>query len=1415
LSSLSGKEDPLFSALREAWDRVEAGADLDFVAEAFDRALAALQDRLAQELEPGPGRADFEAALSNACGELEERARLCLRDDAADPRQQARRGALIRAQSRVLRRATRWAAERPDADEVRFLLLELEALEQRFENTPLEDRAGAGADLERLRESVVRRHVEDLIDRSDRALGKDAEAAGRLSAAEAEVLQRIAREMEASLGELRRERDEARRRDRSASFRDEIAGLETRVREAQERVDESLAAFLSAPRGREDLSAADRMASRLAGELDEARLGAFDLGRSADPRRLHRLSEQGRAMARRLKPAVLLGRKLDREIPPPSAVKSSPLANPEDAEAAAESVEETRHGETLRAQSRRLIRMSRRLGDLADDRVLGERLEKFFGAKNLRRWDTFIFWLIVILLVTIVVNYYRDPDPEAIDQGLGVDWAFWVDTIICSILLWDFGFRCLLHPSKGRFFLRHFLTDFLPSLPVGLLVILHHGVPGYRLFLVAPRVLRVLRFLQPLVRVGRLVLFSARALDRLVERNAWFLNRNIVFFTQDERDAGEHVLTKRMRDLDGWIRRDGDALFEDLSEEDAAELARWRARFIEDSVARELRFGVFAPRGGTRGPTGRDLDVDEVCRSLRAVDGRSVAALIGTDFAERVSASLRVFRLPGLRRLPVVRFVLDPSGAPDPLETTARLAHVLGDGLALGQRAINWFADLHGTITGAQFLDRLGMQLVKATVRPAKRVALALVVVGTLWLFVSIVDTRDQFAGLTQAARNFVTIPLLLVGLACSIPLVLGVWFRRIAGQAVDFYDRVAEAQFLALTEIEKEKSAPRDLAFLAERVLVPEIRLRHDPGSETEKLLRRSVLSGPDGLRELMSETREGLDASVCQTMLLFYREFLDGAYFHRNDTKIANLLVGNLTLENVRRHRLAFDKKRKKRLDRLDIGRGRGGVTGPFVWFNFITHSVAQQTARLVIEYNQHAIPREEQEDAAREDKDLQSEWLERRLRLSAARRRGGPVKGASRAEIVGGSSRGTLSFRSTYFNSLHFLTADRERDAEVRVRYGDRIVEMMIEDREHLVRTVFGTFPMQDLPLEKRIFNPYRFYRRYAARGRLFLAPFYLIYLGWRLLRLGCRKIVAIIRDVIDPDARPVDARAGRADFDVARRKIHRMRRPVVMETLRLRAELDLEYLGLSLPGRSDIELPEDLLVEDLEFLDASEREWEEFRDLKSRGQHRLRLLSRLIRERVGSEVDLEDWLISRHPGVARHPGESVRALATAFICDQGGVATLLESRRRLRRFALRLPEDAAAPGKFSVARLRQRSLAERWRKVEALLGEAGAATPAAREETGAFEIPDEARRTRIVDALLLDRSGLEEDLDRLVKAAEASEDPFGAALESLLRAALQPAVWTEQIAAVRTLQGLGILDLRGYESLIRELGRFGNE
>ena len=1400
----------LSTAIEQAWGCLETG-ERGALMESWSRAQLSATGLIARAgEEPNEETRDLLAQLLES---LEARARALFRETDHEPREEGHRLALIRAEARLVRRVTRAVEGRPSRDETPFILSELQEVENGLREPSLvvdDDDAdppaelpssdsSADAEAAKLRASELRLH---LI-RSNAEL-QVAKAAELTSVDQSNMVRafRLSRALFATIQDLTKWRSEIDEKDREA-----IARIVDSLDGERKRLQDLFDAFVDGIEDRSASKTASLAALTLTGELDEARMAAFERATPETVRWLEQLRTDGRRF---------------------DSSYSRALQRVESTEAKSEPDETESDDEWkgIRRSQRRLRRMTRRVDNLIADRILSLRLEKIFGARLVRYWETLVFWLIIGVLALIVIDHYREAaideeieilreaglteqiaEIEAEERKIG--WTIWVDTAVCFLLLCDFLVRMLLSPRRLRYLIRHFLTEFLPSVPFGLIEKLEHVKSFEASWLVVfvkmlrfGRVFRVLRFLRPAIRFLRLMLFVARASDRLVERNSWLLNQNIVFFTDPVKDETVPTLLKRARNLDGWISRTTTRTFPDLPADVRGETARWRLGLVETEMGEsEGRHAVTFDPQGRRGTDARDLDVDDVIRTLREVDDNQVAEFLGVDFARQLTSSLRFFRLPFLRSLPFVRFVVGPTGAPDPLWTTARLGRLAGDVLDQIQRAINWFADLYGTITGAQFLDRVGMQLIKATARPAKRLLMFGAIVGMMFAFVLVF--RIQF--LRPAAVglwDFLLGPVLILGAVCFIPLAIGHWFRRIAGQAADFYDRVAEAQFLALTEMMKEERQPEHLDFLARRVLLPELRTDAATvdGDADAELIGRVCLGSID---ESDPEVVDGLscpiDWSKRDFMMLFYRDFIDGAFFHRNDTKIANMLLGNLTLENIRLNRLAFSKKRMRKLEQLDIGRGKGGVTGPYVWFNFITHAVAQHTARLIIEYNRHCIPAAELEVADEEDRRVYDSWLEKRRRSSAARREGQPP-GAEPEKSIDGQ-RGTLVYRTTEFNALHFLTRDAKRDASVRETYGPTVSRLLEEDRENLIRDIFGTFPMHEFPKEKRTFNPYEFYRGYFSRGKVFLFPvmgFWLVFRGFRLL---FKRLLIIIKDVIRPEARRRRSRAGHAGFEVARRKIHRMRRPVIMETVRLRAEFDIEYLGLALPGRELSIGGGQLLADDLRTLNASEREWEEFRVLKSEREGQIRVLNRVLRynerQRAGGDENDDASL----PAVSENGGQAMRAVATAFICDHEGAASVVTAFEALKSFARRLPQEGSRRRRFRMPAFQKRKIAELVDAVWPLLS----VHLDTDEDEPLF-------KSRLVSTMARRQPGLKEHLVTLNERMPGGGDVHEYAYLKLAEVAAQPSSWTEQVIAIRTVQSLGMLDLLGYERIIALLGRY---
>lgn len=1358
-------DDELFQALElgldGAWNSVRAQADPEVVATHFGHAARATSriESIASTLDD-----DARARALDACARrierLDERARAILNDPRLEDGVLARGIAALRGEARLTRRVTRAISRLAPLDESAFLLVELQDAENALaahdksaqrgslaacDPTSAPKATESDADLAADRRALRDARLEILSRQASRRIdaARSCESIDPANAATAFSLYRL---LDSTHREL-----ETRRVELGSET---VGTLIERIETERARLEREFFAFVESVDSPAALEVVRRAAVALERELDEARVIGLE---PATPARVARLRHLQLVAERFQKTA-------ERAI----ARRNAPTP-----------VEFTR----LRA-------MLRRIRHVVSDRVLELRLQRIFGAKMVARWERMIFWLIVSVLALLAIDHYREPDAPG-----SIHWTIWVDTGICAILLVDFFTRTCLAPRPLSYFRRHFLTELIPALPFGLLANLEHltALQTVRTL----RIIRTLTFLQalrPIIRIGRLFLFISRAADRIVDQNAWLLNQNIVFFTDAGTEEGVPTLVKRARELEAFISRQTVSAAAEL-DYPAARIAAATRRVVvsvegrsEDGAAtdRAIPSGIAEPRL---------LDVEDVIHRLRDLDSSQVAEFVGVEFAQQIADSLRFFRLPWLRRIPVVSFILGESGVPDPLATTARLGRVCGDLLDAAQRTVNWFADLYGTITPSQFLDRIGTQIVKATARPTRR----LILFGVVMLVVMGLVELTRFEFLDRAAEfvigNLVK-PILVLGVLCAIPLALGSWFRNIARQAADFYDRVAEAQFSALTEMQKEETRDDDLRFLGERVVRPEARLAGGSNEIAATLVHDFARKG-----SMFAEGRGApisLEPTRFDIAYLFYRDFLDGAYFHKNDTKVANLLLGNLTLENIRQNRLRFRKNDWKRLDRIDIARGKGGVAGASVWFNCITHSVSQNAARLVIEYNRHSIPEQEVKEAPPGEREKFDRWLASRERQSEALARGEAVLPTDNVEDLDESS---LTYRTTEFNTLHFLSANPRRDESVRRRFGGRVLRYLREDRENLIRVVFGTFPMRDLPREQRTFNPYEFYRRYFANGRFYLAPIFALFHALSGLGRMVRQISRLVREVRSPETRTTPRQSGHASFEVARRKIHRMRRPIAMEAMRLRAEFDPEYLGLALPDRPTTVPPEQQFGADLRALNATEREWEQFRRLKSDRQDRLRRLARVLRiaDRRGQSI----WPTDPE---AAHAGESARAVAIAWICDQDSVATHIAAHERLLELLRRVEREPKGETRRFRLPVALRIGASR---VRTLLD---TAWPHLVRRSPSES--DQPLRERLVEAITGPEVSCRESLEQLAaREPDAGVDVYDSAMRTLCLVARQPASFTEQVVAVRAVHALALLDLFGYERLVEGLGGYG--
>ena len=506
--------------------------------------------------------------------------------------------------------------------------------------------------------------------------------------------------------------------------------------------------------------------------------------------------------------------------------------------------------------------------------------------------------------------------------------------------------------------------------------------------------------------------------------------------------------------------------------------------------------------------------------------------------------------------------------------------------VALGRRVADWmeswhsrmlfFADLHGIVTGPQILDRVATAMVKATQRPAVR----LVLFGGLFLLFNRL-LRGTDVG--ELLNKIVGLPLILLGSVCMVFLLLGHWMKRLAGQASDNYRLTSEAHFISQLERVQSRYEQRDLEFLTQRVF-------HDPVNRVhaQHLLEQQLVSARTGVpvETAVAPNHVCLDSN---RIALLYLHFLDGAPLHISDVKTTEQLLANQSLENLRAEFLSMDRAQKKQLRRLKLDDG-SLFTGPYLWFRFITESIAVEAAKRIAGYNSFCVPLAQQPYAEPEALANMQRWLERRR---------DPRGGRSAKERKDDAQ--VDAYPTTEFTALDFLGGDEERDRHLAAVFGEEVLETVRFDRRTMIREIFGTRPVNHLPKSQRSFNPLRFYETRLSHGRVLLAPLLLAWRFFRTLGWVVSKVRQIVREVLDPDLAMQRREIGEAPFAVALRKIHRMKAPGLLAAIRLRLKLDPVYAGAPAGWTRELDDVEDPELErDLRFLHLRERESVQLRD-----------------------------------------------------------------------------------------------------------------------------------------------------------------------------------------------------------------------
>jgi hypothetical protein len=1039
------------------------------------------------------------------------------------------------------------------------------------------------------------------------------------------------------------------------------------------------------------------------------------------------------------------------------------------AESASDTALNARNAMTPGQRQRQFRRLAARATRMRNDRVLVRRLEALLSPRGARWLEITSLCLLAVVFVLLALESWRPWQPATM-RAFEI-----IDGSICLFFIAEFVFKLSLAPARMSWFVRHMLTDLLPAIPAALMLT-PVNVPHRADDVVFVRLLRLMRVtyfarylaaMQPVLRLFRLLLFLVKGMDGLVRRFSPLVNRNFVFFEQLAlRDA--HTGPLSVRDsLFRALRREH-LLLAEAAPAAAGPVLLARAQSLAQRLV-QTKPAVERPRHHR--PLSRDVPVETAISALyglRVPDLLQVLSLADVLAVDRV---VRVLSAPVVRSLPIIRQFAVRQPHTDPAARVVAFAHRIALYLERWRARLVFFADLHGIVTGPQLLDRVATAMVKASQRPAVR----LLLFGALFFLVRTIVGAESGPG--QFLKRFVATPLVILGSVCAVFLSLGWWLKKIAGEASEAFKLTSEARFIGLLDSLKSRREYDDAAFLARRVF------------------RDDVAVGParDAILAAMSVVRRGRTAAEAPPVPVLLRNevqqagllqlhYLDGALLHGSDVKTTEQLLANPSLENVRTNYLGTARKDRRRLRKLSLSDG-SVFSGPYMWFSFITESAAVETAKRVTEYNRHCLTLAQLPFASAAERSEYEQWLHRRrLEMSGRTLKKLPPPGKG------------LTYRTTEFCALDFLSAAPERDAHIASVFGPDVAELLRADRQRMLREIFGMRPLHRLPPSQRAFNVYTFYEQRLSRGRILLLPAFFALAFLRGIGLVVGKTASTVREILRPQHAQRRRTTGRAPFTVALRKIHRMKAPGLLEAMRLRAAFDPEYCGAPATWSSGAVFDETSeLTLDMRFLHLDERQRVE-----------LEARERAVRAHIEAWYRVDKnalQLPASADPLERRLRE--RALAVAWVTDRDRLRTLWTARAWLMEETARL----AAPG--------ARVPVSCWARACAWLLRRG-------------EHPvDRVLRTHFAD-VRVDRHA-RRNLRRAYVAREArvvawskagAGLPAGTDWQAEARARMQRIYVnqhevTRDLCAVRAVQSLTVLDVRNYRELVFTLGGYQSD
>lgn len=1025
--------------------------------------------------------------------------------------------------------------------------------------------------------------------------------------------------------------------------------------------------------------------------------------------------------------------------------------------------------------TRHLKRRHRRLRAEEQERQLQGTLESKFGRKFTGRMERLVLVLICLVLALMIAEWTIPLDQKT------VYWFAIADAAACAVFLSEFGLKLALVKGRGRWFVRHFFVDFVPSIPFGLMTagLANSGdvVRAGRVvrFARLPRFVRYVRILRPAVRIARALGLVARGIDRLVRRYGHVLNCNVILhptqreqelFEQERREAARNLQELRQMLRDAWSR-----MFAEADPEDRIFVANTRIEGLQRTLDRRaIQFEE--SRRATSGT--RDIPAEALLDRMESLEPSLVEPALGEPMMMQLARIIRILSVAPLRWLPIIRRCIPAQASlmseADVVSTTsrrvARFLRKFHDGWF-------WLTDLYGTVTPSQFIDRVGGILVKSSSRPAYRLLLfggfLILTEATL----SIVEI-EALEPLRAFLKRFLGTTVLVLGGVCLFVLGLGWWLQRVAREATEFYDKSVQAQFLHLMDSVRPKYVERDAAALYERVLAADWPT-DDPRSDSEKI---EVLS--ERLRNAMfrtTQTIESDDPFIAQLpfvnrLELLYHDWLDGAMFTRSDTRATNQLLGNTALSQLMLTSDRITKKDSKQLAQVDLENQKSLLNGPYLWFHFIAQSISHSVARLLVDYNRRAIPSHELPHCSESQKNSFTQWLNTDADFQLDKN--------TASELTGPNS----GYVTTSFTALHFLDPDSQRDQTVEEHFGPEVVARIQGDRSLLIRRTFGTLPLHLRPRSERVVNLYSVYEGWVAGGRMFLVPWFLFVALCRWLGKLIVWIYQSVQEIRHPERRKAPIDAAQADFRVAVRKVNRVRGPVAERCVRLRAIFDPAWLGIALPGEESTLLGTADADTDIAFLRLGPATQRKIESEKRRCLSGMRWLEHSLEDGLLERIALQRGLTKDAFNSRQH----LRAASIAVHADLNGIRAHLFAKPMLAEI---LHTTRAKPS------LRDR-ISPRF-----------ALKAAFRRYWQTTEMTEPAAEKSAWKAVLNNESGAAAALRAWDQFGDNVEEEGERRLGEILQ---HPGRITEQLLTLRMIETLTVLDVLHYREHIFKLGQY---